>query len=182
MGKGKANQSMIFGVMSDTHGNFELMLEAAVIMTELHSAEFIYHLGDDYRDCVELKRLGYDARGVPGLWCPEYNHHRVPRRLVDTIEGLSLVCVQSQRDLRPVDTERGLVLTGHTHAAIIEHIGRTLFVNPGHLKSASNRCENASFAMIEITDKKVCVEIRELSDAIRTRTTIKRQFLASQAT
>lgn len=169
---------MIFGVMSDTHGNSDLMLEAAVLMKEAHNAEFIYHLGDDYRDCLELYRLGYDARGVPGLWCPEYNHNRVPRRLVDTIEGLSIVCVHAQKDLRNGDSDRGMVLSGHTHVASIEHIGRTLFVNPGHLKSASNRCENASFAMIEITPAKVRVEIRELSDAIRTQTTVKCQFLA----
>lgn len=141
---------MIAGVLSDSHGNLELMLEVAATMTSQQGAELIFHLGDDFADAVFLERNGYPIRKVPGLWCPEYRDTRVPKRLVEQIEGVTVACAHADKDLRAVDRAADVVLTGHTHAPRVELLGRTLYVNPGHVKGLQSRGHGASYAMLTI--------------------------------
>jgi len=146
---------MIAGVLSDSHGNLELMLAVADTMTAQHGAECIFHLGDDYADAVFLERNGYDVRKVPGLWCPEYRDSRIPKRLVEQIEGVTVACAHADKDLRAVERAADVVMTGHTHAPRIELLGKTLHVNPGHVKGLESRGHAASYAVLEIAERRV---------------------------
>lgn len=164
---------MILGVMSDTHGNGELMFSVAVSMTRVFGVETIFHLGDDYRDAVELSHAGYDVRMVPGLWCPEYLDTRIPKRLVETIDGITVACAHADKDLRHVERAAGIVLTGHTHMPNLTRIGLTLYVNPGHLTARNNRGQTASYAILAIGPGEVAATIRDAaSDAVRDTLTI----------
>ncbi|MCC6486193.1 MAG: YfcE family phosphodiesterase [Candidatus Hydrogenedentes bacterium] len=169
---------MIIGVISDTHGNRRMMHEVADYLKVRHRAELIIHVGDDYADAAELAMAGHDVRMVPGLWCPEYGSGRVPRRIVETLGGITVSAAHAAKDLRAVELSASIVLTGHTHVAAIERIGPSLHVNPGHLKSRFDRGQRPSYAIIETNDDTVSVRIHELAGDVRQHITVNRSELA----
>ncbi len=158
---------MILGVMSDTHGNMRMMHDVASRMAGEFGATHIVHLGDDYQDGEALGFAGYDVWVVPGLWCPEYHNPRIPRRLCEPVEGMTLVAMHAERDLRPLDRQADMVLLGHTHVARLEHIDNSLFVNPGHLRAPTDRGECASFAVLEVTAGSIRARIVEVVGGLR---------------
>ncbi|HNR35423.1 MAG TPA: metallophosphoesterase family protein [Candidatus Hydrogenedentes bacterium] len=168
---------MILGVMSDTHGNTDLMRSVAASMARLFSAEIIFHLGDDYRDAVELSQAGYDVRMVPGLWCPEYHDARIPRRIHETFDGVTVAGVHAEKDLRHIERAADIVLTGHTHKPNLAILGRTFYINPGHLTARIHRGQPASYAVIKIVPGEITAVIREAAtDAIRETLSIPRDL------
>jgi len=152
---------MVIGVMSDTHGNRRLMHKVAADMTGRFRAEIVFHLGDDYEDALELEAFGYPVRMVPGLWCPQYDDARVPTQMIEDVAGLTVACAHADKDLGYRERAAAIVLTGHTHEASLAVLGRSLYVNPGHLKSRVSRGEPASFALVEIAPAEVRATIIE---------------------
>ena len=169
---------MVLGVMSDTHGNAALMYAAAKAMTADWGASVIFHLGDTYADAELLSCSGYDVRKVPGLWCPEYADGRVPRRRIETFDGLTVACAHAEKDLRHVERAAAIVLLGHTHCAAIEQAGRSLYLNPGHLTNPSSRGQRASYGIIDIAGDVVHGRIADVSGRIRAELTVARDRLA----
>ncbi|HOE66190.1 MAG TPA: metallophosphoesterase family protein [Candidatus Hydrogenedentes bacterium] len=153
---------MVIGVMSDTHGNRPLMHAVAAHLCGKLGAGLLFHLGDDYRDAVELAEAGYEMRMVPGLWCPEYHDFRIPRRIVEDIEGVSVACAHADRDLRAATFAAAVILTGHTHVPRIERVGFSLYVNPGHLKARSDRGAFPTFAGVDIGSDVVVARIYDM--------------------
>lgn len=146
---------MIIGVISDTHGNLELIEAAADFLHGQLRAGLVFHLGDDYRDASGAARAGMPVLAVPGLWCPEYNNPKTPRRLIETVDGLDIACAHAQKDLLALGLAAAICLTGHTHEYNIALLGRSLHVNPGHLKSAFSKGQPPSFAAIHIEPESV---------------------------
>ena len=172
-------RGMILGVMSDTHGNLRLMQDTAQAMRERFNTEAIFHLGDDYRDPEGLIKAGFTIYRVPGLWCPEYQDPHISKRFVDTFDGVSIACAHADKDLRYTERAAAIVLTGHTHAARIELLGESLYINPGHLKEPVCRNERASYAVIEISSDSVRAVIREIvTHKIRSEMRVPRHSLA----
>ncbi|NLN93892.1 MAG: hypothetical protein GX130_11375 [Candidatus Hydrogenedens sp.] len=141
---------MILGVMSDTHGNTRLMLRAADQMRNDHDARWLIHLGDNWEDQEWLSMAGYPARGVPGLWCPEYGSRRVPRRRIDDFSGMQIAYAHTVEDLPAVDPAIELLLAGHTHRACICMREGIPLLNPGHLKNMRDRGCDASYGIVAI--------------------------------
>lgn len=168
---------MILGVMSDTHGNRKLMHQAAGLLEAKLGAEVILHLGDDYTDACELARAGHTVRMVPGLWCPEYRNSRIPRQTVEEFDGVSVACAHADKDLRYRERAAAIILTGHTHAAEINRIGASIYVNPGHLKALRDRNQAASFATITISPETVRAAIHEILGGVRAELTVPRSVL-----
>ncbi|MBX7258806.1 MAG: metallophosphoesterase family protein [Candidatus Hydrogenedentes bacterium] len=166
------------GVISDTHGNLKLMFRAVGVLTNELDVELFYHVGDNYDDAEALAHAGHAVRMVPGLWCPEYHNTRVPNRIAESIDGITVVAVHAEKDLRGADWGASIILTGHTHVARVDKLGRTLHVNPGHLKSMFDRGERPSFATIETSDKEVRVKVHELSGDVRIDVRVPREELA----
>jgi len=170
---------MILGVMSDTHGNRRLMHRVATDLTARFGAEILYHLGDDYEDALALEELGYAVRMVPGLWCPEYHDARVPNRRMDDVGGLTVACAHADKDLRHPERAAAVILTGHTHEAGLALLGRSLYVNPGHLKARVSRGEPASFAVVEIDASEIHAAIYQaVRGVVRDEITVDRARLA----
>ena len=169
---------MTLGVMSDTHGNVALMHSVADTMVERFGAGVIFHLGDDYADAEQLVLAGHDVRLVPGLWCPEYHDGRIPKRLSEVFDGLAVACAHAEKDLRHTERRAAIVLTGHTHVAAIQTEGRSLYVNPGHLRSSTSRGEAPSYAIIDIGPERVSATIRELNGHVRTACSVERSHLS----
>ena len=137
------------------------MHAVAVKLTADLGATLLFHLGDDYADGEELSQAGYQIRFVPGLWCPEYHRSTIPKRVSETCAGVSVVAVHALKDLRAPDLSNDVILSGHTHQALVEQVGPVLYVNPGHLKSLKDRGERASFATLDIVPGMVTATIYE---------------------
>lgn len=158
---------MQIGILSDTHGNRRLMHKTAVRLHEEHQIETFVHLGDDYADAEELQLTGYTVVAVPGLWCPEYANPRVPSRRVEVFDGLEVAMVHADKDLTPRELAAAVILYGHTHVAVAEQRGRSLYLNPGHLKAPRDRGEQASYAVLDISPETVSASIFELDGTLR---------------
>ena len=170
---------MILGVLSDTHSNRVLMHQVAAVMVEELGAEVLFHLGDDYSDAEDLAMAGYSVRKVPGLWCPEYQNPSIPKRIVEEFDGITVAAAHAEKDLRHAQHAAGIILLGHTHRPRIEHIGLSLYVNPGHLRSTTSRgVQPASFAIVEIGPTEVRAAIHDPSGALRREVIISRDRLA----
>jgi uncharacterized protein len=163
---------MIIGVMSDTHGNRGLMHRIADDLVRESHADIILHLGDGYDDGEELIAAGHNVRIVPGLYCREYRDKDTPNTLVENFDGAKVACAHAEQDLRAKELCAAVILTGHTHEAMIEKIGRSLYVNPGHLKATPSRGEHPSYAVIEIADGLVRAAIHETNGRVRTEQSI----------
>ena len=169
---------MKIGGISDTHGNLKLMFRAAGVMTNELGVEMFIHVGDNFDDAEALAHAGHIVRMVPGLWCPEYHNTRVPNRIAESIDGMTVVAVHAQKDLRGADWGATIVLTGHTHVARIDRLGQSLHLNPGHLKSMFDRGERPSFATISTSEKEVRATVHELSGDARIDVRVPREDLA----
>ncbi len=169
---------MIIGVISDTHGNRRKMHETADYIRAQHGAEVIFHVGDDYRDAEELAMAGHTVKMVPGLWCPEYADPRIPNRIVEALDGITISAVHADKDLHARELAATIVLTGHTHVASIEKIGGSVHVNPGHLKGKRDRGERPSFVLITTSQDEVRVAIHELNGEVRQERVFSRSDLA----
>ncbi len=165
---------MIIGVMSDTHGRLPLMHRVANLMVNALDVEIMFHLGDDFSDAQDLGRNGHDVRMVPGLWCPEYHDGRIPNRIIETVDGVSIAAVHAEKDLRAIERAADVVLTGHTHKAALERIGASLYLNPGHLSGSSRRGGKPSFATLAIEPGALRATIHETNGSVRTTKKIKR--------
>ncbi len=125
-------------VMSDSHGNVSNMLQAV----ERENPDVILHLGDCWRDAERLHER-----------VPEIPLYQVPgncdlRSIEDSeqlllLEGKRiLIChghtYRVKQSLLPAGLaaeEKGLdiFLFGHTHRALCDYHGKTLFLNPGSI-------------------------------------------------
>ena len=165
---------MIIGVMSDTHGHLDLMHRVANLMVHALDVEIIIHLGDAFSDAQELGRNGYDVRMVPGLWCAEYRDGRIPKRLIETVDGVSIAAAHADKDLRAMERAADVVLTGHTHQAALARLGNALYVNPGHLSGQSRRGGDPSFATVAVEPNAIRATIHETDGMVRRTKKMKR--------
>lgn len=169
---------MVIGVMSDTHGNRRLMHLVADLMRRDHRAELIIHVGDNYADALELKAAGHHVKMVPGLWCDEYHDGRVPNRIKMNCDGIAVSAAHAEKDLGAAELAASVVLTGHTHVAKIEKLGRSVHVNPGHLKHPKlDRGQRPSFAIISTSQDEISVSIFELDGRMRESASFNRDQL-----
>jgi len=165
--------------MSDTHGNLRLMHQIADIMKAIHHVDLIIHVGDDYEDAQTLRSAGHNVRMVPGLWCDAYNDPRVPNRIVLELDNLSISAAHAEKDLRASELAATIVLTGHTHVATIEKAGRSVHLNPGHLKHPTlDRGQRPSFAIIDTQPESVNIAVFETDGALRMSQSFSRAALA----
>ncbi len=165
---------MILGVMSDTHGNLPLMFRAADLLTGRFGAEVLVHLGDDWEDAGALSAACRTVWAVPGLWCDAYRSWRVPNARSETVDGVVLAFAHDTRDLARVRAGAHILLTGHTHEAVIRLADGVFHMNPGHLKKSRDRGEDASFGVIEITRERVTCAVHELDGTLRMRESLER--------
>jgi putative phosphoesterase len=170
---------MIIGVISDTHGNRKLMHQVADWMKEKHGVDLIIHVGDDYPDAQELGLAGHTVRMVPGLWCEEYHDGRIPKRIVIPCDGITISAAHAEKDLGATELAASIVLTGHTHVAKIEKLGRSVHVNPGHLKHPKlDRGQCPSYAIISTTPDEIAIAIHEIDGSVRAAQSLPRSELA----
>ncbi|MFC1736001.1 metallophosphoesterase family protein, partial [Candidatus Hydrogenedentota bacterium] len=79
----------------------------------------------------------------------------------------------TSRDIRAVDLAKAdIVFYGHTHSFYIEKEGSHVIVNPGHLKSDSDKGAPPSLAILDIEKDRVAGKIVDTSG----KTVFEREF------
>lgn len=158
---------MKIGVLSDTHGNVRLMNRAAALLVKRFGACHLIHLGDDWEDQGFLIGVGVPVSGVPGLWCDAYHDPRIPNVRIDPFSGVHVAYAHSESDLCQLGPDIGLVLVGHTHRAAIRARQGIPWLNPGHLKDCIHRNQPASFGLVDLREKEICLSIYEIDGGLR---------------
>ncbi|MDW7675982.1 MAG: metallophosphoesterase [Bacillota bacterium] len=155
------------GVISDTHNCYEAAYEVLKRAPELN---LLCHAGDMYHDGVKLGQLlGVEAKAVKGN-CDYYTEG--PEELVFEIgkkkillthgdqyrikEGIDRIIYRAQ------ELEAHIVIFGHTHQAVLFNEQGINFINPGSMINPRGS-SNPSYAIIEIIDEEVTIEILEFA-------------------
>lgn len=163
------------GLLSDSHGELVLLREAARKLVDEHRVDLIVHLGDDYDDAEELFDRGPEVIRVPGVYSSYYRNKEIRNRIIRQVEGVRLLLTHSpgghENDL-PDDpdpvalAEAGdvdIVAYGHTHRPRLELEGRVMWLNPGHLRRKDKKGARASYALLDISAKRVSARILDVA-------------------
>ncbi|MBN1918860.1 MAG: YfcE family phosphodiesterase [Verrucomicrobia bacterium] len=166
---------MRIGVMSDSHGELDHLLEAGRFLVEELGVDLIVHLGDDEDDADVLRDLGPEVITVPGVFSARYKDPAVENR-VRTEFGPWRVLLSHTPERHKYDLpddpdpqalvragEIDLLLHGHTHTPFVTEKGSAVIVNPGHLKSSDTKGHHASFACLEVQGRQLEVTVYALS-------------------
>lgn len=140
-------------VLSDSHGNIPAMIRAV----EKVKPTLIFHLGDYWRDGERLQKR---FPKIPMVQVPgncDFSSREPAEKQLELSGKRLLLChghtygvKQSLLRAGYAAEEQGLdvFLFGHTHCALAERRGKTLFLNPGSIGASVQ----ASYAVLTLTD------------------------------
>ena len=145
-------------MLSDTHGNRARVNALLPLMRE---ADFVFFCGDGIYDLLSLNELSGKLYAVGGN-CDGCGD----KELFLEIEKKKIFLTHGHRygvkrsfsalSLRAEELGADIVLFGHTHTALSEQVGGTLFVNPGTLSPYS---AHASYAYLAFDEKRATAKI-----------------------
>jgi putative phosphoesterase len=149
---------MKIAVMSDTHGNVQLAVNA---LKHIGNIDRLIHLGDHYGDALQIgNKIGIPVDGVSGNtdlnsepWAYREKTLRINGRRIFITHG-DLYKVKHGIDLlieKAICEDANIALFGHTHFAMKQRIRDILFLNPGCMLFNN---PNNSFAILDIYNNK----------------------------
>lgn len=169
---------MKIGVMSDTHGHLDTMRKAANKMISDHSVSAIIHLGDDSTDVSELSSLPIDVYWVPGIFEARYKNPKIANRLIKEFEETPFLITHTptrdpkdlEGDIDPAeaveDGDVRVMLHGHSHLWRVDEEKGVIIINPGHLIPKGDKGRDPTYAILNVTSKKMDVKIISLSGEV----------------
>ncbi len=174
---------MIAAVFSDSHKDLKTLSLAAEAAKGFGATKMI-HLGDAFRDGLELKKHSDDVVMVPGLWCDEYHDSKVPNRLIIDLGGFKTLLTHSNKatledmaqDRNPEEIIKAenidILLYGHTH--IYESVIRAgrLDLNPGSCRANDKRAASVTYGLIITDGNKATGKIMDLNGKVAAETTL----------
>ena len=152
---------MKIGVISDSHGNIELLESAVDWMIRKHRITVLYHLGDDYDDVRCLADRYLEIAQVPGLYDERYKNRSLPATIFEMALGVTILLVHSlDKDGTEQDIQRSdIVLHGHTHKEELKLDNGRLFLNPGHIKGPLDKNMPPTFGLLTVVDRNISAAI-----------------------
>lgn len=136
-------------VISDTHGNREMMDRVISFIREVHDADMMFHLGDSYKDGLYMQqRLDIECRIVPGIYCDEYGDPEIPSICEQEVCGKNILLVHDICDCKDPSCF-DIVFCGHTHIADLEKREGARIINPGHLKEHVSKGRAYSYGILK---------------------------------
>ena len=151
-------------VMSDSHGNTSLALQACDMAGDIDA---LFHLGDGAEDAgILVHALDIEVIHVAGN-CDIGSAS--PRELLLECEGKKLLLVHGDAygvksglgklEKRAREAEADAVLFGHTHRSTVTTLSGILAVNPGTLMRTA---QQKSFAILEITPAGITAQLYDV--------------------
>lgn len=156
---------MKIGIISDTHRDLSFINSLNKIFKDV---ELIIHLGDNVKDGEEISNyFKCDVIGVKGN-CDFTN--KVPKEIIKVINNKRILITHGDRYgvkstysmllEHAIQKNIDIVLFGHTHCSMIQHMNGILFVNPG--SPTFPRDWVRSVAVMNLEDNKVNVSIKNI--------------------
>lgn len=153
---------MRIGVLSDTHIPLNAKKLPDELIKGLKGVDLIIHAGDIIELSVldELKRIA-PVEAVAGNMDPRSVSRALPEKKILELGGFKIGVMHGSGPpyglidhiRRRFEGEKlDCIIYGHAHKASIEHIGRTIFFNPGSPTDKVMAPYN-SYGILEITDK-----------------------------
>lgn len=151
---------MKIALMSDTHDNVHNIM-AAMALIKAHAVDMIIHAGD-FVAPFSLKKI-FELKGDLPFIAVYGNNDGEKKGLSniagDTIKGLSYECIYEGKkifvthDIDLFDKDQlvqkyDVIISGHTHVALIEHVRDTVIINPGECCGIVTG--NASIAILKL--------------------------------
>jgi len=160
---------MQIGVVGDSHGNIDYLLEAVNFLRDKLAIDKIYHVGDNYTDGNALAKRGWHYLIVPGIYEPEYNDPNIPNYIIDRVDGFRIFLAHSLEDAK-LNSKKikdcKIVCYGHTHKPDVKLENGQLFINPGHLKDKIDKGQEASFGVLIIDSFIMKVKIYNMNKKV----------------
>lgn len=152
---------MKIGVISDTHGNTELLESAVEWLARKQKIAMLYHLGDDYNDVHVLEDRYLEIIQVPGIYDERYKNGSLQAKSFEAVLGLNVLLVHSyEKDVTTEDVQRSdIIIYGHTHREELRLLDGKLYMNPGHLKGALDKNMPPTFGLLTLADRSVSAAI-----------------------
>ena len=151
-------------VLSDSHGNLELLKRALSLARDEGPLDFVFHLGDEHTDIDGLLLDGEECEVVPGIYHKDYLEGVMSPFSVVELDNLVIALAHQPSDLPTMDAYQipRLFLHGHTHnLTLIQHPWGLTF-NPGHLSRPRDKARLASFGCISTSLDQLTVVGRTL--------------------
>jgi len=151
-------------VISDTHGDYTLALEAHSLSEPV---DIIVHLGDGMSDAEMLRdHSGADVVCVAGN-CDLGSG--APRELLWECDGKRILLTHGDAyrvkfglerlKLRALEVRADLVLFGHSHIATQENYSNILFLNPGTMM---NTAPDKSYAIVYVEKDSISATLHSI--------------------
>lgn len=169
---------MKIGVISDSHGHVDTLRKAASKLIDDYAVDTIIHLGDDSSDIEDLSGLPIDIYWVPGVFEDRYQDPNIPNRIIKEFEDIPFLLTHTptrdshdlEDDIDPTvaiqDEDVKVVLHGHTHMWKIGEEKGVIIINPGHLKPDDKRGSTTSFALLNLTTRKLDAKVIALDGTL----------------
>jgi len=174
------------GVVSDTHGDTELLRRVAIHMVKELGVTIIAHLGDEHTDAQVLSDLDVEVITVPGVFHEDYRNPEIENRIIKPLHGWNIMLSHtgtSHRNDLPGDPDPeeainyrqiDVLLFGHTHEPTIEVRNGVLCVNPGNLRE-NDKKHAPTYAVLSIDEDEIEVTIYDAESNAPIRTLIHRR-------
>lgn len=150
----------VVGVVSDTHGRLP-----DAVLDAFEGVDAIIHAGDvvDEASLLALETIA-PVTAVRGNCDTSGRTGRLPHLANVEIAGVRFLVVHAVSDLRgqvdPRAAGVGVVVSGHSHRALVRRDGDLLWVNPG--SASQGRGTPASVAIVTVADGGTQARIVEL--------------------
>jgi len=160
-------------VLSDTHNN---QLTLRKVFENEQDYTHIIHLGDNYDDLKHNYDLtdNKEVFRVPGLYHAGYTDGSIPAILEVEIENWQFALAHNVEDLLKTKMPADIYLYGHTHHSNYDHIDDRHFINPGHLKSETDRGHRASYAVLKLDENNAELQFKHLDGNIFRHKSLKK--------
>lgn len=137
-------------VLSDSHGNLELLERALALARREGPLDFVFHLGDEHTDIDGLLLEGEKREVVPGIYHKDYLEGTLSPSSTVEYGDLVIAMAHQPSDLPSLEGFQSprLFLYGHTHSLSLTQFPWGITFNPGHLCRPRHKGRLASFGCI----------------------------------
>jgi hypothetical protein len=159
-------QALIF---SDSHGRIDKALE---IVKQYPNAEAIFHCGDIEGDADRLRQCTPHPVAIVRGNCDYISS--LPQEIVTVFAGKKIAMCHGHRQVIyggvdilkywAMEKEADIVLFGHTHVPYVEQTSTLTVINPGSISKPRQEGHRPSYAVLEIDDAGISVDIKYCND------------------